>query len=128
VNDGGASDHRDRFTKEAGPRFHQSAALLKQVAAPVGSFDLVDRGEHVFNFCKDWTARYRCVRLQGMGLRRVLRPQRGPSGGRPSVWRVQFTNLREDPLGRMYARRQIDHPQYLGGREYQAIFDSTQIA
>jgi hypothetical protein len=25
------------------------------------------------------------------------------------------------------ARRQIDRPQYLGGREYQALFDATQI-
>jgi hypothetical protein len=36
-------------------------------------------------------------------------------------------SLREDPLGRMFARRQIDQPQYLGGREYQSIYDATQI-
>src|SRR5262245_28012928 len=35
--------------------------------------------------------------------------------------------LRDDPLGRMFARRQIDQPQYLGGSGYQAIHASTQI-
>jgi len=36
--------------------------------------------------------------------------------------------LKEDPLGRMRARHQVDESQYLGGREYQRLYDSTQVA
>jgi hypothetical protein len=38
-----------------------------------------------------------------------------------------IVRLKEDPLGKLNARRQIDPPQFLGGREYQALFDKTQI-
>jgi hypothetical protein len=36
--------------------------------------------------------------------------------------------LKEDPLGRMFHRRQLDRALFLSGREYQALFDSTQVA
>jgi hypothetical protein len=36
-------------------------------------------------------------------------------------------NLREDPLGRLYARRQIGQPQFLAGREYQECHDAAVI-
>jgi hypothetical protein len=35
--------------------------------------------------------------------------------------------LRDDPIGRMRSRRQIDQAQYLGAREYQAVYDACQI-
>jgi hypothetical protein len=35
--------------------------------------------------------------------------------------------LRDDPLGRMFARHQIDQPQYLGGRSYQELIEVVQI-
>jgi hypothetical protein len=44
---------------------------------------------------------------------------------RPRVRAI--VRLKEDPLGKLNARRQIDRPQFLGGREYQALFDKTQI-
>jgi hypothetical protein len=31
-------------------------------------------------------------------------------------------------LGRMFHRRQLDQTLFLGGREYQRLFDSTQVA
>ena len=37
-----------------------------------------------------------------------------------------ITALKEDPLGRMHARRQIDRVQFLGGRGYQELYDATQ--
>jgi hypothetical protein len=36
--------------------------------------------------------------------------------------------LKEDPLGRMRQRHQCDEAQYLGGREYQQLYDATQVA
>jgi hypothetical protein len=36
-------------------------------------------------------------------------------------------NLREDPLGRLFARRQIGQPQFLAGREYQECHDAAII-
>jgi hypothetical protein len=44
---------------------------------------------------------------------------------RPLVTIVR--SLRDDPIGRMHSRRQIDGPQYAAAREYQAIFDACQI-
>jgi hypothetical protein len=35
--------------------------------------------------------------------------------------------LKEDPLGRMHARHQLGQAQYLGGREYQQLHDTTQV-
>jgi hypothetical protein len=35
--------------------------------------------------------------------------------------------LRDDPLGRMFSRHQIDQPQYLGGRSYQELVEVVQI-
>jgi hypothetical protein len=45
---------------------------------------------------------------------------------RPRVSAV--ARLKEDPLGRMFARHQLDRAQYLGGREYQQLHDATQVA
>jgi hypothetical protein len=36
-------------------------------------------------------------------------------------------NLREDPLGRLFARRQIGQPQFLAGRTYQECHDAAVI-
>jgi hypothetical protein len=36
-------------------------------------------------------------------------------------------NLKEDPLGRLYARKQIGQPQFLAGREYQECHDAAVI-
>jgi hypothetical protein len=36
--------------------------------------------------------------------------------------------LKEDPLGRMFARRQLGRSEFLGGREYQQLYDATQVA
>jgi hypothetical protein len=44
---------------------------------------------------------------------------------RPRVRAI--VRLKEDPLGKLNARRQIDKPQFLGGREYQMLYDKTQI-
>jgi hypothetical protein len=38
-----------------------------------------------------------------------------------------IANLKEDPLGRMYVRRQIDQAQFLGGRAYQEHHDAAVI-
>jgi hypothetical protein len=38
-----------------------------------------------------------------------------------------ITALRDDPLGRMFARRQIDSAQYQGGRAYQDLFVAAQL-
>jgi hypothetical protein len=38
-----------------------------------------------------------------------------------------ITALRDDALGRMYARRQIDQPQYLAGRAYQETADQATV-
>ena len=35
--------------------------------------------------------------------------------------------MRDDALGRMYARRQIDKPQYLAGRAYQETADRATL-
>jgi hypothetical protein len=37
------------------------------------------------------------------------------------------TALRDDPLGRMFARRQIDQPQFRAGREYQGLIDAVEV-
>ena len=36
-------------------------------------------------------------------------------------------NLKEDPLGRLYARKQIGQPAFLAGRSYQENYDAAQI-
>ena len=38
-----------------------------------------------------------------------------------------FTSLRDDPIGRMFARHQIDAAQYHAARAYQQIWDAAQI-
>jgi hypothetical protein len=38
-----------------------------------------------------------------------------------------IASLKEDPLGRMYARRQIDQPRFLAGRSYQECHDAAVI-
>jgi hypothetical protein len=38
-----------------------------------------------------------------------------------------IANLREDPLGRMFARHQIDQAQFFGGRAYQEHHDAAVI-
>jgi hypothetical protein len=67
---------------------------------------------------------------------RLLQARRGdgsvapgePEWTAPPRPRVRaIVRLKEDPLGKLNARRQIDRPQFLGGREYQALFDKTQI-
>lgn len=37
------------------------------------------------------------------------------------------SNMKEDPLGRMFARRQIDQSQFAAGREYQQAYDLAVI-
>jgi hypothetical protein len=44
---------------------------------------------------------------------------------RPRVRAV--ARLKEDPLGRMLARHQVDRHQHLAGREYQQLYDATQV-
>jgi hypothetical protein len=44
---------------------------------------------------------------------------------RPAL--TAFVGLRDDPFGRMYARRQIDQPQYLAGRAYQETADQATL-
>lgn len=39
---------------------------------------------------------------------------------------VTLRNLREDPLGRLHDRRQIDEAQYLAGREFQADWERAE--
>ena len=36
-------------------------------------------------------------------------------------------SVRNDPLGQMYARRQIDHVRYMAGRGYQELFECSQL-
>src|SRR6516165_10405991 len=36
-------------------------------------------------------------------------------------------NLREDPIGRMHARRQVDEAQYSAARAYQRLYDTATI-
>src|SRR5262249_13324498 len=36
-------------------------------------------------------------------------------------------NLREDPVGRMHARRQVDEAQYSAARAYQRLYDTATI-
>jgi hypothetical protein len=38
-----------------------------------------------------------------------------------------FVNLREDPIGRMHARRQVDEAQYSAARAYQRLYDCPTI-
>jgi hypothetical protein len=45
----------------------------------------------------------------------------------PSRPRIRaVARLKEDPIGRMHARHQIDRAQFLGGRQYQELYDATQ--
>jgi hypothetical protein len=44
---------------------------------------------------------------------------------RPMVTVVRA--LRDDPLGRMHSRRQIDRPQFMGGRAYQETADRATL-
>jgi hypothetical protein len=37
-----------------------------------------------------------------------------------------IASLKEDPLDRMHAGHQIDRAQFLGAREYQELYDTTQ--
>ena len=39
---------------------------------------------------------------------------------------VTLRNLRDDPLGRLHDRHQIDEAQYLAGREYQADWERAE--
>jgi len=55
------------------------------------------------------------------------------SEGRPA-WRpperpksTVIVNLREDPIGRMHARRQVDEAQYSAARAYQRLYDCATI-
>src|SRR6516165_7348705 len=38
-----------------------------------------------------------------------------------------IVNLREDPIGRMHARRQVDEAQYSAARAYQRLYDCATI-
>src|SRR6516225_6867502 len=38
-----------------------------------------------------------------------------------------IVNLREDPIGRMHARRQVDETQYSAARAYQRLYDCATI-
>jgi hypothetical protein len=38
-----------------------------------------------------------------------------------------IVNLREDPIGRMHARRQVDEAQYHAARSYQRLYDTATI-
>src|SRR6516164_1159364 len=38
-----------------------------------------------------------------------------------------IVNLREDPIGRMHARRQVDEAQYSAARAYQRLYDTATI-
>ena len=38
-----------------------------------------------------------------------------------------FTALRDDPLGRLFARHKIDLVQFSAGRSYQTLYDSAQM-
>lgn len=40
---------------------------------------------------------------------------------------VAIANIRDDPLGRMHARDQIDDAQYAAGREYQRLWEHAEI-
>jgi hypothetical protein len=45
----------------------------------------------------------------------------------PSRPRIRaVARLKEDPIGRMHARQQIDRAQFLGARSYQELYDATQ--
>jgi hypothetical protein len=66
-------------------------------------------------------------------LRQARRPDGSIAEGQPE-WvapprsRVSaVARLKEDPLGRMHARHQLGEAQYLSGREYQLLHDSTQV-
>jgi hypothetical protein len=68
----------------------------------------------------------------GAQLKPVCHPDGSISEGAPS-WtpppRPKITavaNLREDPLGRMFARYQITESQFQAGREYRACHDAAQ--
>jgi hypothetical protein len=39
-----------------------------------------------------------------------------------------IARLKEDPIGRIALRHQVDQAQYLGAREYQRLYDATQVA
>jgi hypothetical protein len=50
-----------------------------------------------------------------------------PGWAPPSRPRIAvIASLKEDPIGRMAARHQIDRAQLLGAREYQKLYDTTQ--
>jgi len=38
-----------------------------------------------------------------------------------------IVNLREDPIGRMHARRQVDEAQYNAARAYQRLYDAATL-
>jgi hypothetical protein len=56
---------------------------------------------------------------RGEGAPEWVAPQR------PTVTVIRA--LRDDPLGRMFARHQIDRSQYLGGRSYQELIEVALI-
>jgi hypothetical protein len=44
---------------------------------------------------------------------------------RPQI--IVAQSIRNDPLGQMYARHQVDRPQYLAARNYQELFAVAQV-
>jgi hypothetical protein len=45
-----------------------------------------------------------------------------------SIKRIEVTRaLRDDPLGRLHARRQIGEAQYHAGREWQALYEAAAV-
>jgi hypothetical protein len=68
----------------------------------------------------------------GVRLKQAQHPDGSTAEGAPG-WTppprpriAVIASLKEDPIGRMAARHQIDRAQFLGAREYQELYDTTQ--
>jgi hypothetical protein len=96
------------------PIFRPGQLSILTFEDPYGETGRVDGSGNL-----DITARLEQARLPDGSI------AEGQPGGRPLV--TAAANLREDPLGRMYARHQIDAAQFQGAQAYQEASDRSVL-
>jgi hypothetical protein len=94
---------------------HVAVTTIEDAYAPAGR---VDRAGNL-----DVEARLEPVRHRDGTLSEGAPAWRPPERPRSTV----IVNLREDPIGRMHARRQVDEAQYSAARVYQRLYDCATI-
>jgi hypothetical protein len=94
---------------------HVAVTTIEDAYAPAGR---VDRAGNL-----DVEARLEPVRHRDGTLSEGAPAWRPPERPKSTV----IVNLREDPIGRMHARRQVDEAQYSAARAYQRLYDTATI-